>query len=239
MAFNPIRPTCFRSGWPAIPTTRVAKISGATMARISRRKIDPSPRRLTACAGNHAPATTPAIIATRIHADSDRRRHAYPARSATPAACAIPDAVCPPASHSTPARAKQAVALSRNRSEPEVAAGEAGLSAGRSTRGERYAGRERKSNAGLESCRRKNRARHFGTACARNGAVQYCASAVRALAPSEHVENTMRFNSGEWLLVCDGPEGCSSQRVTRNGSGREGAHIHSEWLVPTCLREGS
>ena len=35
----PMRPTCFKLEWPAIPTTNVLKINGATIVLISRRKI--------------------------------------------------------------------------------------------------------------------------------------------------------------------------------------------------------
>ena len=41
----PMRPTDFRSPWPAMPVTSVAKMSGATMVLMRRRKMSEKTRR--------------------------------------------------------------------------------------------------------------------------------------------------------------------------------------------------
>ena len=57
-----------------MPTTSVAKSSGATMVRISRRKIWLSTRKLAATPGKSWPISAPRTIATRIQVVSDLRR---------------------------------------------------------------------------------------------------------------------------------------------------------------------
>src|SRR3981189_421971 len=72
----PMRPTLLRSPWPAMPVISVARMSGATMVLIRRRKTSLRTRRLTATAGASKPNSAPATIATNIHTVRDRRRHA-------------------------------------------------------------------------------------------------------------------------------------------------------------------
>ena len=55
-----------------MPTTSVAKSSGATMVRISRRKICPTKRSETATSGKKWPSAAPTTMATRIQNVSDR-----------------------------------------------------------------------------------------------------------------------------------------------------------------------
>ena len=68
-----MRPTCRRFECPAMPTTSVAKRSGATMVRMRRRKIWLSTRSATATRGSRARPRRRSTIDTRIQVVSDRR----------------------------------------------------------------------------------------------------------------------------------------------------------------------
>ena len=73
MDFQPIRPTCLRLEWPAIPTTNVAKRMGAIIVFIRRRKILLRTERFWAKWGKFSPTSIPTIILTKIHVVSDGR----------------------------------------------------------------------------------------------------------------------------------------------------------------------
>ncbi len=81
-------------------------------------------------------------------------------------------------------------------------------------------------------------ARHFGTACARNGAVQYCASAERAPAFSEHVENTMQ---SEITIGCSCAKGLRGARRNelrgREVGGKGPTFVLSNSYLPASERE--
>ncbi len=76
-----MRPTFFRSAWPAMPLTRVANSSGAMITLIICRKIWLRMRRLTAKAGKSWPISAPTTIDTRIHVVNDRLAAAYTSRA--------------------------------------------------------------------------------------------------------------------------------------------------------------
>ena len=62
------RPTRFMSSpWPAMPMTRVAKMSGAMSDLIIRRKIVESGLRLVASSGASHPTSAPITMEIRIH----------------------------------------------------------------------------------------------------------------------------------------------------------------------------
>ena len=65
--FKPIRPTCFKLLWPAMPTTRVAKIKGATRVFIKRRKILAKRSISSENAGKSIPTSMPSTMALKIH----------------------------------------------------------------------------------------------------------------------------------------------------------------------------
>ena len=71
IAFPPIRPMVLMLPVPAIPTTKVAKMSGAMIDLIRRRKMVPNRPSSFAGPGNAAPNATPATSAIRIQAVSD------------------------------------------------------------------------------------------------------------------------------------------------------------------------
>src|ERR1051326_6076399 len=64
---RPILPTCFRFPWPAMPTTSVAKINGAMMDLMRRRKMELSGLRVTAAPGASHPTVSPIAIPMKIH----------------------------------------------------------------------------------------------------------------------------------------------------------------------------
>ena len=68
-----MRPTCFRLAWPAMPTTSVAKTSGAMMVFTSRRKASLSTFRLMATPGASWPSSMPTSMLTTIQRVSERR----------------------------------------------------------------------------------------------------------------------------------------------------------------------
>ena len=59
IAFRPMRPTAFRSPVPAMPMTRVEKMSGARIILISRRNRSASGRMATPVSGQTWPITMP------------------------------------------------------------------------------------------------------------------------------------------------------------------------------------
>src|SRR6267143_448488 len=69
----PRRPTFFRSAWPAMPTTRTPKSSGAMITLMRRRKIVPRSCKLTAIEGASWPNSAPARRPTKIQVVSERR----------------------------------------------------------------------------------------------------------------------------------------------------------------------
>src|SRR3981189_2464703 len=75
----PRRPTFFRSAWPAMPTTRTPKSSGAMITLMRRRKIVPRSCKLTAIEGASWPNSAPARRPTKIQVVSERRDVAYAA----------------------------------------------------------------------------------------------------------------------------------------------------------------
>src|SRR6267143_3523417 len=75
----PRRPTFFRSAWPAMPTTRTPKSSGAMITLMRRRKIVPRSCKLTAIEGASLPNSAPARRPTKIQVVSERRDVAYAA----------------------------------------------------------------------------------------------------------------------------------------------------------------
>ena len=69
------RPTRFMSSpWPAMPTTSVAKMSGAISDLIIRRKMVESGLSCWDASGNAQPTSMPTTIEIRIHCVSDRLR---------------------------------------------------------------------------------------------------------------------------------------------------------------------
>ena len=78
IAFPPIRPMVLILPVPAIPTTKVAKMSGAMIDLIRRRKMVPSRPSSFAGPGNAAPNATPATRAIRIQAVRDVPLHLSP-----------------------------------------------------------------------------------------------------------------------------------------------------------------
>ena len=80
----PMRPTCRRFEWPAIPTTSVANNSGAIMVLIKRRKIWLSSRAERPISGQSWPISAPNAIETRIQVVSERRRQAYNTNPTSP-----------------------------------------------------------------------------------------------------------------------------------------------------------
>jgi hypothetical protein len=75
--FQPIRPICFISECPAIPTTRVENSRGAIMVLIILRNISLKTWSFLAISGTSYPNSAPAIIQTRIHVVRDFFRKAY------------------------------------------------------------------------------------------------------------------------------------------------------------------
>src|SRR6266446_5791863 len=75
----PRRPTFFKSEWPAMPTTRTPKSSGAMITLMSRRNIVPRSCKLTATEGQSWPNSAPARRPTKIHVVSERCEVAYAA----------------------------------------------------------------------------------------------------------------------------------------------------------------
>ena len=69
----PMRPTPLMSPWLAMPTTSMAKSSGAMMTLIRRRKIVPRNWRCAAAAGQSWPNSAPENRPTAIQVVSDRR----------------------------------------------------------------------------------------------------------------------------------------------------------------------
>ena len=78
IAFRPMRPMRFKSPEPALPYTRVPKLSGAMMDRISRRKMLLTGASRLATPGAAIPITIPAAIPMKIHAVSESRFTARP-----------------------------------------------------------------------------------------------------------------------------------------------------------------
>src|ERR1051326_2232568 len=72
IALMPMRPTFFRSAWPAMPLTSVAKSRGAMITLIICRNIWLSSRRLTPKAGKSLPISAPTTMPTMIHVVSER-----------------------------------------------------------------------------------------------------------------------------------------------------------------------
>ena len=73
--FSASRPTRFMSSpWPAMPTTRVAKMSGAISDLIIRRKMVESGLSSWENSGNAQPTSVPRTIAIRIHCVSETLR---------------------------------------------------------------------------------------------------------------------------------------------------------------------
>ena len=70
--FQPILPTCLKSEWPAIPTTKVEKRIGAIIVFTKRKNIWLRTFKSFAKAGKSKPISTPISMLTKIHVVSDR-----------------------------------------------------------------------------------------------------------------------------------------------------------------------
>src|SRR6185437_7516985 len=92
----PMRPTLLMSPWPAMPTTSIAKMSGATTHWMSRRKMSERKRICTASFGASKPSSAPTTIATNIQTERLRRSTAKISSATTPRMRDMSATVCGP-----------------------------------------------------------------------------------------------------------------------------------------------